>query len=226
MAAAPAVPRSATAGNYEESENESLAWRALRTYIRSGMDEPVLEGDTFKLRGQIQKFIFDTDGNYFVEKRGDEGKQKDWYFVKVVAQITDDRLGTHGRTGLLTLPPKKVGVSFFDGRMKDKPRTPIRGGMFNIHYAVTHQEPPASMVRDNGPWDTDDYEGKPIMLNIKYVGKTPEDSAYYGKRANLVVFLDAFERDPKMAKRDDDDDDDAPVTKKRPAVVADDDEEI
>ena len=82
----------------------------------------------------------------------------------------------------------------------------------------------ACMVRDNGPWDTDDYEGKPIMLNIKYVGKTPEDSAYYGKRANLVVFLDAFERDPKMAKRDDNDDD-APVTKK-PATTADEDEDI
>lgn len=220
MAAAPALPRSVSAGNYEETENEIAAWKELRRYIR---DNDILPDSTFVLRGQIQKFLFDN-GAYFSEKRGDEGKQKDWYYVKVVTQITDDRLGTHGRSGILTLPPKKVGVSFFDGRLKDKPRTPIRGGMFNIHYAVTHEEPSQAMVRDNGPWDTDDYEGRPIMLKIKYVGKCEEGSAYYGKRANLVLFLDGFERDPKMARRTDDDDDDAPV--KRTAAVAADDDEI
>lgn len=228
MTTAPSLPRSATQGSHEETDEEIAAWKTLKKWMRGDENrDEILEGQTFKLRGQIQKFIFDEGDRWFVEERVDQKtkKKKDWYFCKVVVQITDSRLGTHGRTGVLTLPPKKVGASFFDGYVKNASRLTSRGGMYNVHYAVTHAEPSPEMVKNNGPWTTDDYEAKPIMLDIIYLGKTEEDSAYYGQRANLQLFLNGFERDPKVAKRADDDDDDAPV-KRTAAVAADDDEVI
>lgn len=195
-------------GTYEESIEEQDGWKLVRRHIR---DSRVPVDGTFKVKGVIKKFITAEDGTiFFVSERKDErsGQAKMWVAVKVVAALTDQRFVPANSPGL-ELPPKTVGASFFDGyTSKDKPRSPLRGGMYNVHLAVTHHEPDKDQVR-YGAFDPDDYIGKPILLDVVYKGKVEEDSPYYGRRGNLTLFVNGFERDPDspnfVSDLDDDD---------------------
>jgi hypothetical protein len=186
-------------GKFEESAAEKEAWFALRQYIRA---EDIKPGETFQLAGTIAKFLFDgtpENPRYFVKKQvTDKGEEKDWSYVKVLCAVTDPRFG---KPGTLTFPPKNVGASFFDGHMGDnKPRSPLRGGMYNIHFAVTGQEPPQVLIDGEGDWETDWYENKPVMLTLQFVGYTPEDSRYAGTKADLAVFVNGFARNRQASR--------------------------
>jgi hypothetical protein len=186
-------------GKFEESAAEKEAWFALRQYIRA---EDIKPGETFQLAGTIAKFLFDgtpENPRYFVKKQvTDKGEEKDWSYVKVLCAVTDPRFG---KPGTLTFPPKNVGSSFFDGHMGDnKPRSPLRGGMYNIHFAVTGQEPPQVLIDGEGDWETDWYENKPVMLTLQFVGYTPEDSRYAGTKADLAVFVNGFARNRQASR--------------------------
>jgi hypothetical protein len=186
-------------GKFEESAAEKESWFALRQYIRA---EDIKPGETFQLAGTIAKFLFDgtpENPRYFVKKQvTDKGEEKDWSYVKVLCAVTDPRFG---KPGTLTFPPKNVGSSFFDGHMGDnKPRSPLRGGMYNIHFAVTGQEPPQVLIDGEGDWETDWYENKPVMLTLKFVGYTPEDSRYAGTKADLAVFVNGFARNRQASR--------------------------
>jgi hypothetical protein len=186
-------------GKFEESAAEKESWFALRQYIRA---EDIKPGETFQLAGTIAKFLFDgtpENPRYFVKKQvTDKGEEKDWSYVKVLCAVTDPRFG---KPGTLTFPPKNVGSSFFDGHMGDnKPRSPLRGGMYNIHFAVTGQEPPQVLIDGEGDWETDWYENKPVMLVLKFEGYTPEDSRYAGTKADLAVFVNGFARNRQASR--------------------------
>lgn len=196
-------------GTYEESIEESEGWKLVRRYLKA---QKMMVDGTFKVKGTIKKFIFDN-GGYFETEFTDKatGKVSKRSSVKVVAAITDPRFG---QPGILELPPKGVGVSFFDGKRGSQPRSPIRGGLYSIHLAVTHQEPPQELVK-GGPWDNEPYEGQPLLLNLVYKGTVEEDSPYHGKRANMTLFINGFERDPDspnyVSDLDDDDSEDVEI---------------
>jgi hypothetical protein len=199
-------------GSYTETPEQKEAWRKLRTYMRS-LNLGV--GDTFAVKGTIAKVLLDgTEDNprYFTKPQvKDDGSTYDWPYVKVMAAITDPAFG---RPGVLDFPAKNVGASFFDGVTK-KGRSPNRGGMYNLHVAVTGEEPGEALKAGRGDWDTEDYENKPLLLRLVYQGKEEEGSAYADRRLGMKLFIAGFEkdRDVHRASSDlDDEDDDAPFS--------------
>jgi hypothetical protein len=204
---------SAGGSAYQETPEQKEAWRKLRTYMRS-LNLGV--GDTFTVKGTIAKILLDgTEDNprYFTKKQvKDDQTEYDWPFVKVLAAITDPAFG---KPGTLDFPAKNVGASFFDGVTK-KGRSPNRGGMYNLHVAVTGEEPGEALKAGHGSWDTEDYENKPLLLRLVYQGKEEEGSAYADRRLGMRLFIAGFEkdRDVHRASADlDDEDDDAPWPK-------------
>lgn len=181
-------------GGFTESEEARLAYRKLKRWMR---DNNITREGTFVLKGKIVKFLL-NNGGYFTEKRtGNDGIEKDWPYVKVVTAVIDPQFGA---PGLIELPPKKLGASFYDGRMSDGKRSPLRGGMYNVHLAATGQEPPQELVNGEGDWDTDDYVGKPLNLRIVYMGPVEETSKYYGNRGNMTLFMNGIEIDRDIHK--------------------------
>jgi hypothetical protein len=206
-------------GTYQETTEQKEAWKKLRSYMRS-LNLGV--GDTFTVKGTIAKMLLDggeDNPRYFTKKQvKDDGSEYDWPFVKVLAAITDPAFG---KPGTLDFPAKNVGASFFDGVTK-KGRSPNRGGMYNLHVAVTGAEPSQALKDGKGNWDTEDYENKPILLRLVYQGKEEEGSAYADRRLGMKLFIAGFEkdRDVHRASSDlDDDDDDAPFDTD-PVIVA------
>jgi hypothetical protein len=204
-------------GSYTETAEQKEAWKKLRAYMRS-LNLGV--GDTFTVKGTIAKVLLDgTEDNprYFTKKQvKDDGTEYDWPFVKVMAAITDPAFGT---PGTLDFPAKNVGASFFDGVTK-KGRSPNRGGMYNLHVAVTGEEPGEALKAGKGDWDTEDYENKPLLLRLVYQGKEEEGSAYADRRLGMKLFIAGFEkdRDVHRASSDlDDEDDDAPFSTSPPS---------
>jgi hypothetical protein len=197
-------------GTYQETPEQKEAWRKLRAYMRS-LNLGV--GDTFTVKGTVAKVLLDGTADhprYFTKPQvKDDGSTYDWPYVKVMAAITDPAFG---RPGVLDFPAKNVGASFFDGVTK-KGRSPNRGGMYNLHVAVTGEEPGDDLKAGRGDWDTEDYENRPILLRLVYQGKEEEGSAYADRRLGMKLFIAGFEkdRDVHRASSDlDDEDDDAP----------------
>jgi hypothetical protein len=184
-------------------------------------------GDTFTVKGTVAKVLLDGTADhprYFTKPQvKDDGSTYDWPYVKVMAAITDPAFG---RPGVLDFPAKNVGASFFDGVTK-KGRSPNRGGMYNLHVAVTGEEPGDDLKAGRGDWDTEDYENRPILLRLVYQGKEEEGSAYADRRLGMKLFIAGFEkdRDVHRASSDlDDEDDDAPFadpsTEARPRAAS------
>jgi hypothetical protein len=197
-------------GTYQETPEQKEAWKKLRAYMRS-LNLGV--GDTFTVKGTVAKVLLDGTADhprYFTKPQvKDDGSTYDWPFVKVMAAITDPAFG---RPGVLDFPAKNVGASFFDGVTK-KGRSPNRGGMYNLHVAVTGEEPGDDLKAGRGDWDTEDYENRPILLRLVYQGKEEEGSAYADRRLGMKLFIAGFEkdRDVHRASSDlDDEDDDSP----------------
>jgi hypothetical protein len=209
-------------GTYQETAEQRDAWRKLRTYMRS-LNLGV--GDTFTVKGTIAKVLLDGTADhprYFTKPQvKDDGSTYDWPYVKVMAAITDPQFGT---PGTLDFPAKNVGASFFDGVTK-KGRSPNRGGLYNLHVAVTGEEPSQALKDGKGDWDTEDYENKPLLLRLVYQGKEEEGSAYADRRLGMKIFIAGFEKDRDLHRASsdlDDEDDDAPFATPSPsaAVVA------
>jgi hypothetical protein len=197
-------------GTYQETPEQKEAWKKLRAYMRS-LNLGV--GDTFTVKGTVAKVLLDGTADhprYFTKPQvKDDGSTYDWPYVKVMAAITDPAFG---RPGVLDFPAKNVGASFFDGVTK-KGRSPNRGGMYNLHVAVTGEEPGDDLKAGRGDWDTEDYENRPILLRLVYQGKEEEGSAYADRRLGMKLFIAGFEkdRDVHRASSDlDDEDDDSP----------------
>jgi len=190
---------------YQETPEQKEAWRKLRSYMRS-LNLGV--GDTFTVKGTVAKVLLDgTDDapRYFTKKQTkDDGSEYDWPFVKVMAAITDPQFG---KPGTLDFPAKNVGASFFDGITK-KGRSPNRGGMYNLHVAVTGEEPGEALKAGHGDWDTEDYENKPLLLRLVYQGKEEEGSAYADRRLGMRLFIAGFEKDRDVHRASSDLDDD------------------
>lgn len=187
----------AQGGTYVETPEQKEQWKRLRMLIAS---ESILEDTTFTLQGRIDKVLLAEGNRYFREDRKDAktGEVKGWFHVKAIASITDPRVIGEGEP--LQLAPKKVGASFFNGQNRDGSRSPFRGGMYSLHLATTHTEPSEALMQQKASWDTTDYEDKPVLLEMIYLGReTDEDSRYYGTKANLRVFLQGFLRNPKYA---------------------------
>jgi hypothetical protein len=52
-------------------------------------------------------------------------------------------------------------------------------------------------VYDKASWDTADYEGKPILIGVKYDGVIKDhDNQYYNRRAAMTLWVNKPERDP------------------------------
>lgn len=193
---------------YTETPEQKEAWRLVRAHIRTeGLDV----GDTFTVKGTIAKMLLDGTAEsprYFTKKVTDnKGEEKDWPFVKVLCAITDPRFGT---PGLLDFPLKNVGASFFDGVTKQG-RSPNRGGMFNLHVAVTGQEPAQELKDGTGSWDTGDYENRPILLRLEFQGKEEAGGQYADRRLGMKIFVAGFEKDRDVHRSSIlDDDEDAP----------------
>lgn len=204
---------------YTETPEQKEAWRKLRAYMRS---LNLAVGDTFTVKGTIAKILLDGTADnprYFTKKQTkDDGSEYDWPFIKVMAAITDPQFG---KPGTLDFPAKNVGASFFDGVTK-KGRSPNRGGMYNLHVAVTGEEPSEALKANTGSWDTEDYENKPILLRLVYQGKEEEGSAYADRRLGMKIFIAGFEkdRDVHRAASDLDDDDDPPFDRAESVAVA------
>lgn len=194
---------------YVETPAQVAAWKLLRSYMR---EQGISAGDTFTVQGTIAKILLDGPDSaprYFTKKvTDDKGVEKDWPFVKVLAAITDPRFGA---PGTLDFPAKNVGASYFDGVTK-RGRSPNRGGMYNLHVAVTGQEPSQALKDGKGDWDTEDYENKPILLRLEYQGKEEPDSAYADRRLGMKIFIAGFEKDRSVHRATDldDDEEDAP----------------
>jgi hypothetical protein len=207
---------SAGGSSYQETPEQREAWKKLRAYMRS-LNLGV--GDTFTVKGTIAKILLDgseDNPRYFTKKQvKDDQTEYDWPFVKVMAAITDPAFG---KPGTLDFPAKNVGASFFDGVTK-KGRSPNRGGMYNLHVAVTGEEPSQALKDGKGDWDTEDYENKPILLRLVYQGKEEEGSPYADRRLGMKLFIAGFEkdRDVHRASSDLDDEDDAPFSTSRPS---------
>lgn len=201
---------------YVETPEQKEAWRKLRSYMR---ELNLAAGDTFTVKGTIAKMLLDgTDESprYFTKKVTDnKGEEKDWPFVKALCAITDPRFG---KSGTLDFPAKNVGASFFDG-VTSRGKSPNRGGMYNLHVAVTGQEPAQALKDGKGDWDTEDYENKPLLLRLEYQGKEEADSQYADRRLGMKIFIAGFEkdRDVHRAAADLDDEDDAPFPTAIPA---------
>ena len=187
---------------YVESPAQKQGWRDLRSYMGS-LSPKLMKGGTFTVKGFISEFILNNGGYFSQDVEKDDGTPSKWQYIKAVCTIRDERVSDVD----LPLPPKNVGANFFDGWTK-KGRSNLRGGMYWVHLAVTHQEPPEALVKGVGRWRTDDYEGEqhPILIRIKWEGLEQEDSQYFGRRANLRIFVDGFERDPDHAPYDPDND--------------------
>jgi hypothetical protein len=200
-------------GTYEETPAQKEGWKKLRAYVR---EQGLAKGDTFTVKGTVAKIKLDgTDDNprYFTSKQtNDKGEEKDWPFVKAYCAITDPAFGP---PGTLDFPPKNVGASFFDGKTS-KGQSPNRGGMFNLHKAVTGNDPSEALIKGNGSWDTEDYENQPILLRLLFDGKAEVDSPYANRRAGMVLWVNGFEKDREVHKApaadwdDEDDEEDAP----------------
>jgi hypothetical protein len=193
--------------NYEETPAQKKGWENVDDFIATHRPR-VLVDDTFRIKGRIKRVLLDEkDGaaRYFTkdvkrknEKTG-EMEVKPWAFVKVVATITDPDVVVRGAP--LELPVKDIGASFFDGwttRDGKRSRGITRGGMFNLHLGVTHEEPGEDLVEGIGSWETEDYEDKDVLLVVKYAGRT-EDERYKDRRAGLALWLQGFERDPEAS---------------------------
>lgn len=208
-------------GTYQETPEQKEAWRKLRAHMRS-LNLGV--GDTFTVKGTIAKVLLDGTADnprYFTKKQvKDDRTEYDWPFVKVMAAITDPAFGT---PGTLDFPAKNVGASFFDGVTK-KGRNPNRGGMYNLHVAVTGEEPGEALKAGHGSWDTEDYENKPLLLRLVYQGKEEEGSAYADRRLGMKLFIAGFEKDRDVhravADLDDEDDGDEIVPFAAPSPSA------
>jgi hypothetical protein len=182
--------------SYEETPAQRRGWRNVRQYIEDYQPR-VLVDDTFKIKGIIKKIMLDGgDDNpkYFVKDVNRDGEKKQWSYVKVVALITEPDVVVNGAP--LELPIKDVGANFFDGRSRDGTRGTARGGMYTVHLAVNHEEPSKDLIDGRGSWDTSDYEGKPVLLVVKYAGDT-EDDRYADRRDGMALWLQGFERDPE-----------------------------
>lgn len=195
---------------YAETPAQVAAWKQLRSYMR---EQGISAGDTFTVPGTIAKIVLDgtpENPRYFTKPvKDNQGNDKDWPFVKVYAAITDPRFGA---PGTLDFPAKNVGASFFDGVTKQG-RSPNRGGMYNLHVAVTGQEPSQALKDGKGDWDTEDYENKPILLRLEYQGKEDPDSQYADRRLGMKIFIAGFEKDRSVHRStdlDDEDDDNSP----------------
>ena len=210
-------------GNYTETPEIKGQWRRLRKLIR---DQRLLPEQTIAVKGYIQKVLLDKDGKYFAEMTKDRrtGEDKMWFHVKVVPVITDPRIVAEGEKPLVLLS-KKVGASFFDGRNRDGSRSPVRGGMYDVHYATMLAEPTEGLVRGREAWDTDDYVGpdKSVLIVLLFRGMEEEGSQYYGTKANLKVFVQGFQADPDRLQDADlwgDDDDEAEEAEAQEAAAA------
>ena len=212
-------------GNYVETPEIKGQWRRLRKLLR---DEKVLPEGTISVKGYLQKVLLDKDGKYFAEPTKDRktGEDKTWFHVKVVPVITDPRIVAAGEKPLVLLT-KKVGASFFDGRNRDGSRSPIRGGMYDVHYAALLAEPSEGLVRGREAWDTDDYVGPEhgLLIELLFRGMEEEGSQYYGTKANLKIFVNGFKVDPARLQESGvnmwgDDDDEAEEAEAQEAAQA------
>ena len=196
-------PRGTSTSSYSETYEQKQGWGKLADWIEQQCDEGLLiQGDTFKVKGYVAEMNLDN-GKFFTKtikvKNRQTGaeEEKQTTHTQSIAVIDDRRFTPEGT--LLPLPPKQLGTSFFDGRMRDGSRGIARGAMYHLHLAVTFQEPPADLVNNRGGWDTDDYTGPnhPVLLLVDFAGWEQEGSQYYNSRAGLKVFLNRFERDPE-----------------------------
>ena len=191
-----APPKTANAGGgtYEESEEEKAAWKQVRQFVR---DQRIAVDGRFKVKGYISKFIENDGSIFYVTERTDDktGKAKDWVAVKVLVTINDPRFGEYAVKEGLTLPPKTIGASFFDGDVGKKEKLPTRGGMYHVHRAIFHAEPPKTLVK-SGAFDPDLYVNEPLLVEVIFKGAVEKDSQYFGRRGNLTLFVQGFDLDP------------------------------
>lgn len=185
-------------GTYEETNEQRQGWKNLVLNYMANLSPRPLPDTTFLIKGCIYQFQFDNGGYFTEEVTNDKGEKRKRAYTKAICCITDPSIITgpiEDDKYRLEFPPKKITASFFDGWTK-KGRSDIRGGMYTVHFAVTHEEPPEALVKGTGSWDTETYERMPVLLRIRYKGKTDEQSPYASRRARRTFFVDGFERDP------------------------------
>jgi hypothetical protein len=172
-------------GGREEAPEEKQKWAAFRKFVATQRPR---EGGTFTIPGHIVSMAGDPDDPSKPKMRpgrpGTADKPKPGLDV-IVRSDHPDFPGLEWK--------KFVTLSFFDGHMRDGTMSPFRGGMYGVHYAVTGKQPAQDLVKGSGAFDTDDYIDRPVLLRLIYKGKVEEGSQWYGRRANLTVFLDGFE---------------------------------
>ena len=192
-------------GEYSETNGQKRGWYNLIMSFMSNLNPRPLPNTEFLIKGEIAEFIFDN-GKYFTEEQTikdgpRKGQKKTRSYVKILGRITEPSVvagDPRDEEFALEFPPKKTTVSFFNGVTK-RGRTNNTGGMFDVHFAVTHEEPSQELQDGYGRWDTDDYVNKPVLLRILYMGKTQEDSPYFNRRGKRTFYLNGFERDPDFA---------------------------
>jgi len=185
----------------EESAEERMKWKAFRQYVREVKPR---KDTTFEVPGYIKTLTGDPDNPGQPKYQEGEGDRKARYVLDAICVVTDARFyGLEYK--------KTIGFSFFDGKLRGGGNSPFKGGLYNVHLAVTGEEPSPALVSGKGEFDPEeDYTGEdhPLMLRLIYRGVVEEGDKYYGRRGNLTVFLDGFEPLADKVESDFDDDGD------------------
>jgi hypothetical protein len=116
-------------------------------------------------------------------------------FLTVTTKLDDPRFAA------LTFR-KDIRISFFDGRLRGQSqRSAFRGGFYHIHRATQGVEPSPGLVNGTAGFDPADYCNVPVRVVFDYLGRTEKDSDWYGRTANIRVFVNRFEPSIETAKR-------------------------
>jgi hypothetical protein len=198
----------------EESPEVKAAWTILRQKIRS-LD--LVEEQTFGINAVITGIAGDPNNPdqpiwKEIEKQTNGVKRKELApHLTLSIKLTEPGLEAITFT-------KTARINFFDGHMRGRAeRSPFRGFFYWVHYAATGSEPSPALVSGATGFDPDDYVGKPLKAILVYKGRVPADSQYYGRTANITVFVDKLA--PLASSTPDDDDDDGYAAAPAPTPV-------
>ena len=184
----------------EETPEEKAAWMVIRQIVN---DLDLMPDQTFELPGKITAIKGDPSddtGQTPIWKEvqvGPEGKKRkeNMPHLNVQVKLDDPRLAA------LTFR-KDMRISFFDGRMRNsESRSPFRGAFYHIHRAATGFEPSPALVNGDADFDPAEYCNIPMRVIFLYKGRVKEGDKYFGRTANITVFLDHFEPSKETARK-------------------------
>lgn len=184
----------------EETPEEKAAWMVIRQIVN---DLDLMPDQTFELPGKIVAIKGDPSddtGQTPIWKEvqvGPEGKKRkeNMPHLNVQVKLDDPRLAA------LTFR-KDMRISFFDGRMRNSEnRSPFRGAFYYIHRAATGFEPSPALVNGDADFDPAEYCNIPMRVIFLYKGRVKEGDKYFGRTANITVFLDHFEPSKDTARK-------------------------